>query len=105
MKAAVVAAVDSIVPVSDASERARGQIAEWLTKYLADLTNLAMNEIAPDGTFDRYGIDSYQGVVMMYELGEWLGKEIEPYTAFEHPSVSALSTYLALDASIQARFS
>lgn len=91
---------DAVSPETIAS--INGQIVSWLSRYLAGLTRMELTQIDINARFDRFGIDSYQGVVMTYELGEWLGSDIDPAEAFNHPSVSALAAFLAADPRIQA---
>lgn len=79
------------------AERVKQRITAWLINYLANLTEIPEADIDIHSGFDRYGFDSYQGVVMTYELGEWLGSELDPSDTFDHPSVSELAAFLAED--------
>src|SRR3569833_173718 len=53
-------------------ETVKQKISGWLINYLANLTEIPVGDIDIHSGFDRYGFDSYQGVVMTNELGERL---------------------------------
>jgi acyl carrier protein len=71
------------------------RIVQWLKSYLADLTGIDAREIDIKSTFDRFGLDSYQGVVMAHELAEWLSSPVDPTDVFDHPSISELAAFLS----------
>lgn len=70
-------------------------IRDWCVKYLAVTLELADQEIEPDVTFARLGLDSANSVYLIVELEEWLGLELTPELLFEHPTISDLAGYLA----------
>ena len=80
-------------------------IVDWLKRYISNLTEIGVSEIDVHSAFDRYGFDSYQGVVMTFELGEWLGVDIDPSDTFDHPSIAELADFLTSDPRIQAALS
>lgn len=87
------------------SERAAGpgaaaierEIAGWMRGYLAELLEIPLEEIDDDTSFDRYGLDSLASVGMIGDLEEWLGVELDPVLASDHPSIRALARALAAD--------
>jgi acyl carrier protein len=87
------------------NEAMRERIVNWLKNYLANLTEIDINEIDPHASFDRYGFDSYQGVVMTFELGEWLGVNLDPSDTFDHPSIIELSEFLIGSVEIETALS
>jgi len=95
------ARIENTSLLGDDQESTKCQIVAWLKDYLADLTGLGSTEIDVDCTFDRYGIDSYQGAVIMCELSEWLGREIDAADIFEHPSIADLASFLSAIAEIR----
>ncbi len=85
-----------------ATETSKSSIVMWLTDYISKLTEIDSAEIDIHSTFNCYGFDSYQGVVMTYELGAWLGADLDPSNTFDHPSISDLANFLAADPKIRA---
>jgi|ERR1051325_11187128 acyl carrier protein len=90
---------------TDTGDEVKRQLIDWMKKYLADLSGIEVADIDIHSTFDRYGIDSYQGVVITHELGLWLGRQIDASDAFEHPSIHELAEFLAADPAIRAAVS
>jgi acyl carrier protein len=70
-------------------------ICEWLTGYLAKTLRIECDEIDLETKFDTYSMDSLVLVVMTEDLGEWMGKPIDPTVPFEHPTIQSLAEYLA----------
>ena len=64
-------------------------------EYLALTLGLSSEEIEPDVSFARLGLDSANSVYLIVELEEWLGLELTPDLLFEHPTISDLVRYLA----------
>lgn len=78
------------------------EIAQWMRSYLADLLEMDIAEIDEETSFDRYGLDSLASVGMLGDLEEWLGYELDPALASDHPSIKALAHALAADARLRA---
>jgi acyl carrier protein len=76
----------------DASEAA---IRDWCVDYLARTLELPEEQIQPDATFARLGLDSANSVYLIVELEEWLGLELTPELIFDHPTIADLARYLA----------
>ena len=64
-------------------------------EFLALTLGLSNDEIEPDVSFARLGLDSANSVYLIVELEEWLGLELTPDLLFEHPTISDLARYLA----------
>ncbi|HVV27655.1 MAG TPA: acyl carrier protein [Rhizomicrobium sp.] len=73
--------------------RTEAEIRDWCTAYLAKM--LERDDIDPDAPFARIGLDSAMALYFTADLEAWVGIELWPEVAFEHPSVAALSGYLA----------
>lgn len=50
---------------------------EKIAKYLAEQLDIAVEDIAPETTFESLGIDSLDTVEMVMDLEEELGVELE----------------------------
>jgi acyl carrier protein len=73
------------------------EIASWMREYLAELLGMPLDEIDEATSFERYGLDSLASVGMIGDLEEWLGSELDPVLASEHPSIRTLARALAAD--------
>ncbi len=72
-----------------------GEIREWCAAYLARTLDDIEAPIDPGISFAALGLDSGSSVHFMVELEEFLGRELDPETIFDHPTIAALASYLA----------
>jgi acyl carrier protein len=77
------------------------EVAAWMREYLAELLEMPREEIDEETSFERYGLDSLASVGMIGDLEEWLGSELDPVLASEHPSIRTLAQALAADARLR----
>ena len=70
------------------------EIERWLVRRLQVLRGLSPDGIDPRWSFERNGVDSLSGVTLSVELGEWLGRRLEPTLVWDYPSIRALATAL-----------
>ncbi len=73
----------------------REQIADACVAALASLLRISKDRVEPDTKFNRLGLDSAMLVYLMMELEEKLGVELSTDDFYDHPTVNALSRYLA----------
>ncbi|WP_352474810.1 MULTISPECIES: acyl carrier protein [unclassified Mesorhizobium] len=71
------------------------EIKDWITSYIARLLDLKPSTIGRTQTFDEIGLDSMMTIVMTEELGLWLGREIDPTSAYDHPTIERFSTHIS----------
>ncbi|MBE9201729.1 MULTISPECIES: acyl carrier protein [unclassified Nodularia (in: cyanobacteria)] len=71
------------------------KISEWIVDYMSDLLEIEPDEVDVETTFARYGLDSSAAVILTGDLGNWLGKEIEPTVMYDYPTISKLAEYVA----------
>jgi acyl carrier protein len=82
----------------------QGAIREWLTGHLAGVFGMPPAQVSTSLSFERYGLDSAAVVGMTGELADWLGCDIDPTLAYDHPNVDALARALADDAAVRRAF-
>jgi acyl carrier protein len=70
------------------------KISDWLVSYIADLLEIEPDEVDVETTFARYGLDSSAAVILTGDLGNWLGKEIEPTIMYDYPTIAKLAEYV-----------
>lgn len=80
-------------------DRDPGQIAatveSWLGDWLVARAGVSPDDLAPDKEFKDYGLDSMTAVELSGELEDWSGAELTPIVAMEHPTMRAMSRYIA----------
>nr|AQX77692.1 NocM [Nodularia sp. HBU26] len=62
---------------------------------MSDLLEIEPDEVDVETTFARYGLDSSAAVILTGDLGNWLGKEIEPTVMYDYPTIAKLAEYVA----------
>jgi acyl carrier protein len=69
-------------------------IAAWCQGYVASLLEVPADDVDPDATFDRLGVDSAIAVSLLIEVEERYGIELPAEALFENPTVNAVAGYL-----------
>lgn len=70
-------------------------VKEWLVGYLAQLLEFERSEVRTHLALSRYGLDSTSAVALTADLGDWLGREVDPRILYEQKTIDALSDYVA----------
>jgi acyl carrier protein len=70
------------------------EIERWLVRRLPALMGLSPDGIDPRWSFERNGVDSLGGVTLSVELGEWLGRRLDPTVVWDYPSIRDLARAL-----------
>ena len=83
------------VPLSPESARMAKAIEAWLIEQLASRLGVANSAIDVKQPFARYGLDSVSAVNLSENLGQWLGRSLEPTLAYDYPNVELLARHLA----------
>jgi acyl carrier protein len=73
----------------------QAEIATWLCSNIAEILEVDVATIDPDEEFETSGLSSADAVFMSGDLSEWLGLQLSPSLAVDHPTVNALSRFLA----------
>ena len=73
----------------------REQISEFCIASLANALRIPKEKIDTATKFNRLGLDSAMTVYVMMELEEKLDLELSTDDFYDHPTVDALSRYLA----------
>ena len=75
--------------------RDRDTVRAWLVKYITEAVDIPVTPFPAGDTFDSYGFDSTETVIMAGVMEEEFGIELEPALFFENPSVDGLVESLA----------
>ncbi len=71
------------------------QISEFCIASLANILRIPKDRVETGTKFSRIGLDSAMLVYLMMELEEKLDLELSTDDFYDHPTVDALSRYLA----------
>ncbi|WP_372722658.1 AMP-binding protein, partial [Novipirellula sp.] len=70
-------------------------IEAWLAEWLVVRAGVAPQTIELDKPFADYGLDSMTSVELSGETEDWSGIELTPIVAWNHPTVTQLSRFIA----------
>ncbi|WP_414544478.1 acyl-CoA-binding protein [Nostoc sp. CCY0012] len=77
-------------------------IQAWLIAYLSELLEMQPNEIELKIPFQRYGLSSAEGTVLIGDLEAWVGYQLVPTLVYEYPTIEALSEHIAEELQVLA---
>ncbi len=81
--------------VPDPVARTRVEIERWLSRRLTGLLGVAESLVDPQRPFAEYGLDSKDALRISGELEQFLGCSQPADLLYSHPTVAALSEFLA----------
>ena len=87
--------------------KTKAEIAAWCMDYVSKTLEIPREKIGLDMKFSHLGLDSAMATDFMIDLEEWANVELNSQAFFDHPTIDALSDYVAgLCAAVpaQARF-
>jgi len=70
-------------------------VREWLRIWFVTRVGIEPTEIDFGRRFDDYGMDSLAAVELSGELEDWSGVELTPSTAWQHPTIATMATFVA----------
>ncbi len=73
----------------------KSEISNIIVEKLASELKLTKNQINIDAPFVNYGLDSAKSVLLVGELEEIVGKNLEPTILWTYPTINKLSEYLS----------
>ncbi|WP_067654382.1 acyl carrier protein [Nocardia harenae] len=76
------------------AQRTADIIADWISAEIAEMLELPVSEIDPDGLFLEVGLSSVQAVEISDSLQRWLGRDLPPTLAYDYPTINAVAAYL-----------
>lgn len=73
----------------------KDEISAFCVDKLAEILRIPKDTIDTSAKFSRLGLDSAMTVYLLMELEDKLEQELAPDVFYDHPTVDALSDYLA----------
>ena len=71
-------------------------LRDWMVAYIGGVLTLP-DGVPTDSTFDTYGFDSVEAVVMAGVMEEEFGTQVDPVQLLEHPSIDRFCATFASD--------
>jgi acyl carrier protein len=65
-------------------------LAAWMSQYICAVLGLEEATLDPAASFDSYGLDSAEAVIMAGAMEEEFGVEIEPSLFFDEPTIGGV---------------
>jgi acyl carrier protein len=84
-----------VVPLFLEHDMTREQISDFCVTALANILHISRDRVDMATKFTRLGLDSAMLVYLMMELEEKLDLELSTDDFYDHPTVEALSRFLA----------
>lgn len=94
-------AAEGVAPRADGGD-AREPALEWIVRWLASELGVERDAIEAHKSLFEYGVTSADAVRLARQLGEWLGRPLQPTIAWSYPTVEALAASLDAGASSEA---
>jgi acyl carrier protein len=82
------------VPAVPPADSAAG-LRDWLCARLAEELGLPAETIDPAEPMASYGLDSVRAIILLADVEERLGREIDPNALWEFPTVEAFAGLLS----------
>lgn len=67
------------------------QLRAWMVEYITSVLAIPAAEIDTEATFDSFGFDSVEAVVMAGVMEEEFSVPVDPIQLFEHPTIAAFA--------------
>ncbi len=80
--------------ITQKENKNQAEIEKWISDYLIDVLELEEDTLDSNAHFNTFGIDSITMVEVSYEVGEWLGIEIDAKSLYKYPTIAKVSNYL-----------
>jgi chlorinating enzyme len=77
-------------------------IQSWLISYLCELLEMQPDQIELKIPFQRYGLSSAEGTVLIGDLEAAVGYKLAPTLVYEYPTIEALAQHIAEEMQVLA---
>ena len=73
----------------------KDEISAYCVDQVADILRVPKESVDARASFARLGLDSAMSIYLVMELEDKLGVELDNATLVDHPTIEALSVFLA----------
>jgi acyl carrier protein len=75
--------------------RSAQNVLDWLVTRISARLGIPAEDVSVDAYIDELDIDSADALVLVTELEQWLGYDLDITDVWRHPTLRELSDYLA----------
>jgi len=79
---------------SSGRKDAHAELQEWICRYLAEELSIPAGSIDPAEPMSAYGLDSVRAIMLLTDVEERVGFEIDPNALWEFPTVTSFTDLL-----------
>jgi acyl carrier protein len=77
-------------------------IQDWLVEQLAMRLDVDSDDIDIQASFESFGLESAEALVLLHKLEQWLGHSVPPVLVWNYPTIEQLSDRLAEESDTNA---
>jgi acyl carrier protein len=70
-------------------------IQDWLVEQFALRLDVDSDDIDIQASFESFGLESAEALVLLHKLEQWLGHTVPPVLVWNYPTIEQLSQRLA----------
>lgn len=70
------------------------ELRAWLVTFVADVLDVAPEEVDPGTTWEALGVDSAMTLVLVADLSVVLGRDVRPVEVLSNPTIDAVVEHL-----------
>jgi acyl carrier protein len=70
------------------------ELRDWLVAFVADVLDVAPEEVDPNAQWEALGVDSATTLVLIADLSVVLDREVRPIEVLENPTINAVVEHL-----------
>jgi len=79
----------------EAGARGPSVIEAWIVAWLAKELQIDAATIDPREPLVNFGLGSRQAILLTGDLSDWLGLDLDPSLAWDHPTIERLAAFVA----------
>ena len=70
------------------------EVREWLVTRIANVLQIAQDEVSPRAAFSELGLSSVQAVELAAALEDWAGCQVPVTVVYEYPTIEDAAEYV-----------
>jgi acyl carrier protein len=70
-------------------------IRNWIVTRVAKELQIPAEDIDPQSSLDRFGLDSQMAIALTADLADFIGTNLDPTIIYDYPTIAQLAEFLA----------
>jgi acyl carrier protein len=87
--------MNPLIPSLNTQSKTAESIQDWLVEQLAMRLGMDVDDIDIQASFESFGLESAEALVLLSKLEQWLGYSVPPVLIWNYPTIEQLSQRLA----------